>query len=189
MLQNGVRPRGGNVVSAAGENSPVETAAVAVEAGAGQSSLLVAVSGNITVGLWARNQLKFRSLLYLAISLVSLAFQIILAKVYGAIGCSIAIGGALLLGQGLIMNIYYRKRQYIDIAKFWKEIVRMLIAPALLTAICMLASHWIKIESVSAMVLTIIVFSILFIALVWKFSMNEYEHQIVSSPLRKILHK
>ena len=57
--------------------------------------------------LQARNQMKFRCLLYFVISLFALVAEIILAKKWGEIGCASAIAGALLLGQGLIMNIYY----------------------------------------------------------------------------------
>ena len=49
--------------------------------------------------LQARNQMKFRSLLYLAISLMSLGAQIPLAKHYGGIGCACAIALALVIGQ------------------------------------------------------------------------------------------
>ena len=77
--------------------------------------------------LQARNQMKFRSLLYLGISLVSLGVQIPLSKYYGGIGCACAIAGALVLGQILVMNVYYQVKQKIDIVGFWIEIFKMSI--------------------------------------------------------------
>lgn len=59
--------------------------------------------------LQARNQMRFRSEVYVIIALISLGFQIPLAKYYGGIGCAMAIAGALTLGQIIVMNIYYHK--------------------------------------------------------------------------------
>ena len=134
--------------------------------------------------LQARNQMKFRSLLYLAISLVSLAFQIILTKSYGAIGCAISIGTALVIGQGLIMNIYYQKKQGIDIIKFWREIGKMLIAPLLYTGLCLALSGYFNFQRIPTLVVGILAFSLIFMPLVWKFSMNEYERHLLLSPIK-----
>ena len=69
-------------------------------------SLIIPLIQNLGITiLQAKNQMRFRSLLYLAIAAVALILQIVFAKKWGGIGCAIAISGALLLGQGLIMNI------------------------------------------------------------------------------------
>lgn len=139
--------------------------------------------------LQARNQMKFRSLLYLIISVVSLAFQIIWAKSFGIVGCAMAIGVALLLGQGFIMNIYYQRKQGIDIAKFWREIGVMLIAPILYTFLCVTICEYIGFDfkQIPALVCGILVFSLLFIPIVWMFSMNDYERKLVQSPITRFL--
>ena len=82
--------------------------------------------------LQARNQMKFRSLLYIIIALCSLALSILLTQRYNYYGCAFATGLALLLGQGLIMNIYYQKKQNIDMIAFWVEILKMSVVPAFL---------------------------------------------------------
>lgn len=133
--------------------------------------------------LQARNQMKFRSLLYLGISLISLVFQIVFAEYFGAIGCSMAIGGALIIGQGLIMNIYYQKRQGFDIIKFWQEICKILIAPIFYTIISIVVSNYFIMQNIMELLLGIIIFSILFIPLIWRFCMNEYERHLILNPL------
>lgn len=137
--------------------------------------------------LQARNQMKFRSLLYLVISLLSLAFQVVLTKSYGAIGCAIAIGSALIIGQGLIMNIYYQKRQGINIIKFWHEIGRMLIAPASATLIAFIIVHYYEYYNIVSLILGIVIFSILFIPILWKFSMNDSEQRLLITPVQNII--
>lgn len=139
--------------------------------------------------LQARNQMKFRSLLYLGISLASLGLQIVLARHYGALGSAIAIGLALLVGQGLIMNIYYHKCQHIDIGRFWREICRQLAAPALLTAAAAMAWNALGYNSAAAMILGIVIFAALFVVVIWKFSMNQSERRLVLSPLQSIAYR
>ena len=62
--------------------------------------------------LQARNQLKFRSLSYIAISVISLVLQIFLSEKYGAIGCAIAVAICLFLGQGIITVSYTHLRAH-----------------------------------------------------------------------------
>ena len=140
----------------------------------------------ITV-LQARNQMKFRSILYIIIAVVSLGLQIILAKKFEGIGCAIAISGALILGQGLIMNIYYHCKQHIDILKFWKEILKMSVIPIILTGLGIYLLKNIEISTVQSLFLAIIVFSVVYVPLFWFFSMSRDERELISKPFYKII--
>lgn len=139
----------------------------------------------ITV-LQARNQMKFRSLLYIGIAVLALIFQVVLAKKYEGIGCAFAVTGALLLGQGLIMNIYYQKRQGIDIVAFWKEIIRMSIIPALITCLFFYIVSSFNMNSWFNWMLGVGMFSVIYIPLFYIFSMNRYEKELSLVPIRKI---
>ena len=139
--------------------------------------------------LQARNQMKFRSLLYIVIALLSLVFQIILAKQYGGLGCAIAIAGALFLGQGLIMNVYYQKKQGINILKFWKEILKMSIVPLVvcLASICLLRDK--VLGSWSSLCIAVSIFLIIYLPLFIRYSMNKTERDLFVIPIKKILKK
>ena len=139
--------------------------------------------------LQARNQMKFRALMFVCIAIVALFFQIPLAKEYGAIGCAIAVSVALLIGQGLIINIYYHKRQNIDIKKFWKEIAKMSLIPLLMSVGGYLFVKQYPINTVSDLILYIISFVIVYIPLFWKFSMNDYERGLLLKPINIIVDK
>ena len=117
---------------------------------------------------------------------MALAFQIVLAKQYGGIGCAIAVAGALLLGQGLIMNIYYSKKQGINIGRFWSEILRMSIVPIALTiaSIFIVRSH--DINSWGELALAILIFCAVYIPLFWVFSMNSYEKKLVMETINQV---
>ncbi|MGI6815833.1 oligosaccharide flippase family protein [Bacteroides sp. KG123] len=139
--------------------------------------------------LQARNQMKFRSLLYLIIAIIALLMQIFLSRYFGGIGCAIAIAGALFLGQGLIMNVYYHKVQKLDMLKFWREILKMSFVPVILVAI----GFWLKnghiMNNTSSLVLGIISFSIIYLFLFWFVGLNSSERNLISKPTLKILSK
>ena len=139
--------------------------------------------------LQARNQMKFRSLLYVIIAAISLAFQIILAKNFGAFGCAISIGGALLLGQGVIMNIYYKTKQRLDITKFWIEIGKILLAPIILTVIGYASTMYFNYANLNSLVIGILTFSAIYLPAIWKFSLNTYEKGIISTMISNVAHK
>lgn len=153
-------------------------------------SLLIPLIQNLGVTiLQARNQMKFRSLLYIVIAIVALVFQVVLAKEYGGIGCATAVAGALLLGQGLVMNIYYSKKQGINIIKFWIEIFKMSIVPIVITLLSFIIISNSCISSWNELALAILSFCAVYIPLFWLFSMNKYERTIITAPIHKILRR
>jgi len=137
--------------------------------------------------LQARNRMKFRSLLYLGISLVSLGAQIPLAKYYGGVGCAIAIASALILGQIIVMNVYYQVKQGIDIAGFWREISKMSVVPMLLTVVAYFALQRFEIHSWVSLGFGILAYMLVYLPLFFKFSMNGYERDLVLKSMKKIL--
>lgn len=139
--------------------------------------------------LQARNQQRFRCLVYVAISIVSLFCQIWLAKLWGALGVAIAVGGALLIGQGLIINIYYGKVQRIDIPKFWREILRMSVMPIILAVAGLLLLQNVELNTWLKLGTAIVVFMMIYIPLIWRFSLNNHERQLISVPINKIINK
>lgn len=139
--------------------------------------------------LQARNQMKFRSLLYLVISVVSLGMQIVLGRCWGVLGCAVAIGGALLLGQGLIMNIYYSVKQKIDIAAFWREVVKMLVVPLIFGLIGLAVSKYVDFAKVGNLAAGIGIFTAFYIPFAWKWTMNDYERGLIAEPLRNLLRR
>lgn len=137
--------------------------------------------------LQARNQMKFRSILYLAISVVSLGFQIYLSKEMGPIGCAIAIGGALIFGQGIIMNIYYQAYQHIAIGIFWKEIIKMIPIPVFFTIGGIILNNYFDYSKLGVLASGIAIYTILYLVLFFQFGMNQYEKNLLRNPIKKFL--
>lgn len=139
--------------------------------------------------LQARNQMQFRSLVYIFIALGSLALQIPLAKLHGGIGCALAISGALILGQIIIMNIYYHRVQKINILAFWREIGKMSIVPILLCLITFCTAQYIELDTTTRLAGGIMIFSIIYLPLFWRFGMNRYERDLLWTPISKLIRK
>lgn len=137
--------------------------------------------------LQARNEMKFRSVLYIIIALVSLAMQIVLTRYFGGIGCAMGVSGALVVGQILIMNVYYRRRQDLDIKTFWKEISKMSIIPIVLIFSSMLViRHFFALDSWGKLILGIAAFSLVYIPMFFRFSMTDDERNLFISMFHKI---
>jgi O-antigen/teichoic acid export membrane protein len=91
-----------------------------------------------TVILQAKSQQKFRSYLYLGSAIASIFLSIVLTKKFGIVGTALGIALPQILGNSLLMNLYYHKVIRIDIIKFWGTIVFIwlkLIGPLALSAI------------------------------------------------------
>ena len=137
--------------------------------------------------LQARNQMKFRCLLYLFISMASLVAQVFLSRSYGGIGCAIAVAVALILGQNIIMNVYYQTRQRIDIVRFWLEILKMTIVPAVLTVAAYYALQQFALDSVLELCLGIFLYLLVYLPLFFALSMNAYERDLILQPVKRLL--
>lgn len=136
--------------------------------------------------LQARNQMKFRSMVYIYIALGSLALQIPLGKYYGGIGCAVAIALALTIGQIIIMNIYYYRKQALDTILFGREILKMTTIPAVLVILSEMILHRVQITSILSLVVGILAYTVIYMPLFWKFSMNQYERNLLLQPVLKI---
>lgn len=141
--------------------------------------------------LQARNRLKFRSLLLVFVASSSLLLSVVLAKKYGYYGCAFSTGLGLLIGQGLILNIYYCRKEHIDIPSFWKEILKMSVVPFFVIIIGLLVTNSSLFNNISlfAFVVSCVFFLIVYGVAFWFLSMNKSERDLVIRPFMKLLNR
>lgn len=72
------------------------------------------------------NRYQFRGYMNAAISIVNVLLSIWLVQNYDILGAAISTASAILLGNCLLMNLYYSKVIGIDIRRFWNSIFRIL---------------------------------------------------------------
>lgn len=148
--------------------------------------LIVPLIQNIGISiLQARNNLKFRAICYFILSVGCVGGQYILSKHYGAVGCALAITITLLLGQGLVMNLYYWRKQKINIPKFWGQIIKISIVPVLLTMTATILFYFTgtNICSWGELFGFGILYCVAYAVLIYTFTLNEYEKDLLAGSL------
>ena len=134
----------------------------------------------------ARNHLKFRTYVHFFIALLSLFAQVICSKYYGMLGNAFAIGFALLLMGGLVLNIYYAKYEEIDIPFFWKNFIKLSVIPTGLVAAFLFFKQFVVVDSWANLFGGIVFFCTLFVFLSYTFMLNNYEKKLLKRPLTQI---
>lgn len=135
--------------------------------------------------LQAKNMHKFRSNIYLLIAFMNVVISIPLAYLLGGFGCALASGICFFIGNGIIMNIYYYKKVNIDIPEFWKNIFFMSIPAIISLSLSWLITSFINSPGFYFIVIKAIIFTIIFIPLMWFIAMNDYEKNLLAIPLKK----
>ena len=127
----------------------------------------------------ALNKHQFRSIILLIAQIGHLFLSIILCQKYDAIGCALGNFIALLLGPGLIINIFYHKKCYINIFAFWKNILRMSLGLIIPIALMLHANTLIKFDKIPIFIGGIILYTLVYCISMWICSLNSYEKGLV----------
>ena len=137
--------------------------------------------------LLAKNLHKFRTVIYAIIAVMNVVVSLYVVQIWGAIGIAFVSCAALLLGQGLAINIYYYKIIELDIPQFWSNILRISI-PVLIALILGYAVGQISItEGWSSFFIFVIIYSIIFWVLMWFTGMNKYEKDLLTEPIKTLV--
>lgn len=137
--------------------------------------------------LQAKNMQKFRSNVYIVIAVLNVFLSIPLAKILGGLGCAVATSFAMILGNIIIINIYYYKKINIDIPNFWKNIGKMSFPVVLSLILGFLIKSIIKFNGFFFIIIIGLIFSLIFLVLMWWLGMNDYEKKLFVSAVRKVI--
>ncbi|WP_346687347.1 oligosaccharide flippase family protein [Megamonas hypermegale] len=138
--------------------------------------------------LQAMNLNRYRMTVYTICAVINIFTSIILAKMYGGLGCAISTSVAIFISTGLIMNRYYHKRIGIDIPLFWKNITHMMPSAFILIALVELFQMNVSLEySWLYFVIKVFVYSLIYAVLMYYLAMNGYEKNLCRSAVCKIL--
>jgi hypothetical protein len=84
------------------------------------------------------------------------------------------------------MNIYYYKKIHLDIPGFWKEIIRLTIPMAAAFCCCYAISRWIGGNGVGYILTNALIYTAVYIPMIWFFGMNGYERALFVYPLKRL---
>ena len=152
------------------------------------AAMLVPLVQNVGIAiLQAMNLNRYRMTAYTVCAFIALVVSFPLANQYGGIGCAIATAGSLFISTGLIMNRYYAKKVKLDIVQFWKNIGAMTKGMLLLwivvwalKSVLILAASWQNFLLIS------ILSTFLYILIMYVWCMNEDEHTLCQTAVKKL---
>lgn len=134
----------------------------------------------------AQNKHQFRAIIYAVIAVVNAVSTYLVLRRFGIIGAAVCTTVAFLLGNGIIMNIYYHRVIKLDIPRFWLNILRIAIIPISLVVTGLLFVHYIwPPTSIPIFLGEVAAFSVIFWALSWFLSLNSYEKQLLTGFIKK----
>ncbi len=137
----------------------------------------------------AKNMHKFRSWVYLFIAAANVLLSIPLAKAYGGIGAALGTALSLLVGNGLIMNIYYHVRVGLDMKFFWVEILKIFPGFITPTAAGIALNYFFDLYRGWQFLAGGVLYVLVFVLSMWFFGMNDYEKDLIRQPLNKLFHR
>ena len=136
----------------------------------------------------AQNKHQFRSIVYLIIAVANVIMTYISVPYFGIYGAAACSCIAYIIGQGIIMNIYYYKVTGLDIPLFWRNIFKMAIVPIIMTGACLFLNNFITINSWKIFLCGVVVFTLIYAILMYLFSFNQYERALFGGILKKVKH-
>jgi O-antigen/teichoic acid export membrane protein len=135
----------------------------------------------------AKNMHHFRSWVYFFIALGNIALTIPLAKLYGGIGAAIGTAISLIVGNVIIMNLYYHFKVGLNIIFFWKQIFSFIPALIVPTIIGGLIEYFFDLFKLNNFIGFGIVYIAAFSTSMWFLGMNQYERDLIGKPAKKLL--
>lgn len=133
----------------------------------------------------AQNKHQFRSIVYLIIAIANVISTYIVVPYMGVIGAALCSCVSYLLGQGLIMNLYYYKVTGLDIPLFWRTILKMSIVPGIMMVIGLLIGQKFVIYNWLSFFTGVVLYTGIYALLMYNFSLNDYEKDLFRTPIRK----
>ena len=133
----------------------------------------------------ALNKHQFRSIIYLIMAIGNIGISIPLAGKWGAVGTAMGTAFSLLIGNGLIMNIFYHRVLKINMKYFWKEILKTwkgFLIPSILAVFMM---RHVVFENIKIFFISAIAFTVVYCISILLFSCNEEEKSLIFGMIRR----
>ena len=133
----------------------------------------------------AINKHQFRSIIYMIIAISNVAISIPLAGKWGAVGAAMGTAFSLLIGNGLIMNIFYHKVLHINMKYFWKEILKTWKGFLIPTILALLITRCVAFDNMRIFLINAVIFTVVYCVSILIFSCNVEEKKLIFSMIKR----
>lgn len=148
------------------------------------SAVTVPMIQNIGIEIQkAKNLHKFRSIIYAAIAVCNLILSIILTPKYGIWGCTVGTAASLIVGNIIIMNVYYHRTIKLNVLRFWRSIAGILPSIAIPVLFGEVYNKFIGTQSKMDFVLGVMAYAVVYGISIYLLGMNSYERNLARKPI------
>ena len=129
----------------------------------------------------AKNRHKARSVVYLCMALLNVAFTWVASPYLGYWAPAIAYIASISLGNGLFMNWYYHARIGLDMGYFWRRNLPVALVSAGVLAVCMGFVHLAPVSNWLLFLVWGAVYTALFALAMWHFVLDGDERASIAA--------
>ena len=135
----------------------------------------------------AMNRYDFRARIYFVTGVLNLLLAIPLGIKYGGIGCAVATGISMIVGNGFIMNWYYAKEIHLAISSFWRQIGKISIVTLVCLMIGYIANEFIWPHGgMAVFIIKASGYTLLYLVMIYAFAMSHPEKEKIQAILKKV---
>lgn len=147
--------------------------------------VLVPLSQNVGIEIQrAKNLHKFRSISLLIVAIINIMITYFFLKNYnGIIGAFAGYIFSIVVGNGILINLYNHFVVGLDMVAYWKNVLPMIIPAGIAVLIGEIISSIWPISGWIAFIAQLIVYSVVFIVVWYAFIAREFEKQFISKIL------
>ncbi|MCQ4948357.1 oligosaccharide flippase family protein [Bittarella massiliensis (ex Durand et al. 2017)] len=140
--------------------------------------------------LQVKNQMRFRVFSYLGVCIGNVILSFILSPHFGAIGAAFGTVLSLIVGNILIINLYYHKKIGLDMPCIYRETFKGIL-PVIIISLggALIINAFIALSGWIGLLVKGIVVCTLYFAAAWFIGMNCYEKNLVIFPIKRLLMK
>lgn len=133
----------------------------------------------------AMNKYKFKAISTIIMAFFNIIISIFLSKKYGAIGAAFGTGLALIICNGILINIYYKKEIKLNVFNFWKSIVLMTLKFFIPIIFILFIRNIYILRGIKYILFYGTIYVSCFCCISYFTIMNDYEKQLINSIFNK----
>ena len=129
----------------------------------------------------------YRSVVLVLMAVINIIITIALVQMLGFWGAAIGTVVSLIVGHGLLMNLYYRKTYKMEIMRLFFEIFKGILPAGLVAAaLCIPIAFFLE-NNTWCFVIKCLLFCSIYFGLLWFIGLNKTEKQTIAKSFRKIV--